>query len=330
VGFAALGLATETGFSIRSPASNNALVGVAPTRGLVSRAGVIPISFTQDRVGVHAKSVADAALLLTHLRGFDPDDLATADSLGMVEPKPYTEYLNDALAGARLGVLRDLFRKGDEFAPGNALIDRQIALLRERRASVVDGLTTGLDLVAMMPTLRVNSYELRPAFDAYLLRRGPTSPVKSLAELIATGKYLKGGTLEVRFQETMKAGVLDTNTDYLSRLQAQRTLRQSLLALMDRSGVDALVYPVKALGAPMIGTSDDGVRDNSISSTSGLPAVVLPAGMSSEGLPLALELLGRPFSEPKLIQLAYAYEQASRARVAPKTTPHLKGEVFPY
>ena len=330
VGFAALGLATETGFSIRSPASNNALVGVAPTRGLVSRAGVIPISFTQDRVGVHARSVADAALLLTHLRGFDPDDLATADSLGKVEPKAYTEYLNEALAGARIGVLRDLFRKGDEFAPGNALIDRQIALLRERRASVVDGLTTGLDLVAMMPTLRVNSYELRPAFDSYLLRRGPTSPVKSLAELIATGNYLKGGTLEVRFQETMKAGVLDTNTEYLSRLQAQRTVRQALLELMDRSGVDALVYPVKALGAPMIGTSDDGVRDNSISSTSGLPSVVLPAGMSSEGLPLSLELLGRPFSEPKLIQLAYAYEQASRARVAPKTTPHLKSEVFSY
>ena len=93
-GFATLGVATETGFSIRSPAANYALVGIAPTRGLVSRAGVIPISFTQDRVGVHAKSVADAALLLTYLRGFDADDLATADSLGKVDPKPYSEYLD--------------------------------------------------------------------------------------------------------------------------------------------------------------------------------------------------------------------------------------------
>jgi Asp-tRNA(Asn)/Glu-tRNA(Gln) amidotransferase A subunit family amidase len=80
----------------------------------------------------------------------------------------------------------------------------------------------------------------------------------------------------------------------------------------------------------MIGSSDDGVRDNSISSTTGLPAIVLPAGLNGEGLPLALEFLGRPFSEPKLIELAYGYEQASRARVAPRIAPHLSGEVFPY
>jgi Asp-tRNA(Asn)/Glu-tRNA(Gln) amidotransferase A subunit family amidase len=330
VGFATLGIGTETGFSIRSPASNNALVGVAPTRGLVSRAGVIPISFTQDRVGVHAKSVADAALLLTHLRGFDPDDLATADSLGKVDQKPYTEYLTAQLSGVRIGVLRDLFRKGEEFAPGNTLIDRQIALLRDRGARVIDGLSTGLDLVSMMPTLRVNSFELRTAFDSYLVRRGPSSPVTSLAELIATGKYLKGGTLELRFRETMKVGALDIDAEYLSRLQTQRMVRQHLVELMDRSAVDALVYPVKALAAPMIGSSDDGVRDNSISSTTGLPAIVLPAGLNGEGLPLALEFLGRPFSEPKLIELAYGYEQASRARVAPRIAPHLSGEVFPY
>jgi amidase len=330
VGFATLGVGTETGFSIRSPASNNALVGVAPTRGLVSRAGVIPISFTQDRVGVHAKSVADAALLLTYLRGFDPHDLATADSLGKVDPKGYTEYLTSQLTGVRIGVLRDLFREGEEFVPGNALVERQIALLHDRGASVIDALKTGLDLVSMMPTLRVNSYELRTAFDSYLLRRGPSSPVKSLADLIATGKYLKGGTLERRFQETMKVGALDVDAEYLSRLQTQRTVQQHLVELMDRSAVDALVYPVKALAAPTIGSSDDGMRDNSISSTTGLPAIVLPAGLNSEGLPLAVEFLGRPFSEPKLIELAYGYEQASHARVAPRTTPHLPGEVFPY
>jgi amidase len=330
VGFATLGVATETGFSIRSPASNNALVGIAPTRGLVSRAGVMPISFTQDRVGVHAKSVADAALLLTHLRGFDPEDLATADSLGKVDPKSYTEYLNDELAGKRIGVLRDLFRKGKEFELGNKLIDGQIALLHNRRAIVIDGLSTGRDLVSLMPLLRVNSYELRTAFDAYLSRRGPSSPVKTLAGLIATGKYLKGGTQEIRYQETMRVGTLDANADYLSRLETQRTVRRLLVELMDRNSVEALVYPVKALPAPMLGSSDDGPRDNSISAATGLPAIILPAGLSEEGLPLALEILGRPFSEPMLIQLAYGYEQASHARVAPKTTPHLTGEVFAY
>ncbi len=111
-GFATVGVGTETGFSIRSPASNTALVGIAPSRGLVSRAGVIPISFTQDRVGVHAKTVADAALLLTYLRGFDPEDLATAESLGHIDAAPLTPRLDGLLAGARIGVLRDLFRAG--------------------------------------------------------------------------------------------------------------------------------------------------------------------------------------------------------------------------
>jgi amidase len=188
VGFATLGVGTETGFSIRGPASNNALVGVVPTRGLISRAGVIPISFTQDRVGVHAKSVEDVALLMTHLRGFDPEDMTTADSLGKVDQKPYTEYLNDQLAGKRIGVLRDLFRKGKEFEPGNKLIEGQIGLLRDHGAIIIDGLSTGLDLISLMPDLRVNRYELRPAFDAYLRRRGPSSPVRTLGDLIATGK----------------------------------------------------------------------------------------------------------------------------------------------
>jgi len=330
VGFATLGVATETGFSIRSPASNNALVGIAPTRGLVSRAGVIPISFTQDRVGVHAKSVADAALLLTHLRGFDPEDLATADSLGKIDSKTYTEYLHDQLVGKRIGVLRDLFRKGKEFEPGNRLIEAQITLLRDGRAIVIDGLSTGLDLVSLMPSLRVNSYELRTAFDAYLRRRGPSSPVKTLADLIATGNYLKGGTQELRYQETMRVGELNADAAYLSRLETQRMVRRLLVELMDRYSVDVLVYPVKALPAPMLGSSDDGSRDNSISSATGLPAIVLPAGLNEEGLPLALEFLGRPFGEPILIQLAYAYERASHARVAPKMTPHLSGEVFEY
>jgi Asp-tRNA(Asn)/Glu-tRNA(Gln) amidotransferase A subunit family amidase len=330
VGFASVGIGTETGFSIRSPASNNALVGVVPTRGLISRAGVIPISFTQDRVGVHAKSVEDAALLMTQLRGFDPEDMTTADSLGKVDQKPYNEYLKGQLTGQRIGVLRDLFRQGKEFESGNNLIERQIGLLRDHQAIVIDGLSTGLDLISLMPDLRVNSYELRTAFDAYLRRRGPSSPVKTLADLIATGKYLKGTNEERRFQETMKIGSLDTDAGYLSRLEMQRTIRSLLIELMDHYSIEALVYPVKALPAPMLGSGDEGPRDNAISSTTGLPAIVLPAGLNEDGLPLALELLGRPFSEPTLLQIADAYEKASHARVAPKTTPHLPGEVLTY
>jgi Asp-tRNA(Asn)/Glu-tRNA(Gln) amidotransferase A subunit family amidase len=328
-GFATLGIATETGVSIRSPASNNALVGVAPTRGLVSRAGVMPISFTQDRVGVHAKSMRDAALLLTYLRGFDPEDLQTGESLGKVDAAPYTDFLaGDGLVGARIGVLRDLFRAGEEFAAGNHVIEREIALMRDNRALVIDALSTGMDLVSMMPTLRVNNFELRFAYDAYLRRRGPATPVKTLAELIGTGRYLPD--LDSRFQETMKRETLDSDAEYLGRLETQRMLREVLVGLMDRHGLDALVYPFKALGAPPLGTSDSGNRDNPISSVTGLPAVVMPAGVDAEGLPIAIEFLGRPFSEPTLMELAYAYEQVSRRRILPPTTPHLPGEVFTY
>lgn len=328
VGFATIAVGTETGFSIRSPASNNSILGIAPTEGLVSRAGVIPISFTQDRVGAYGKSVADAATLLTYLRGFDAEDLSTAASLGKMPVKPYTDFLEGRLNGARIGVLRDLFRKGEPFKHANGVIEKGIAAMQEQRGVIIDGLTTGLDLISLIPDLRVNNYELRFAFDAYLRRRGSSSPVKSLAELIASGKYLK--SLDRRYEQVMKVESLDSDRDYLARLENRKMLRQVLIEVMDRYRLDVLVYPVKSLGAPLIGTADSGERDNPISAVTGLPAIVVPAGVDEQGLPLAIEFLGRPFSEPRMIQVASAYERLSHQRVPPKTTPHLAGESFSY
>ena len=327
--FASVGLGTETGVSVRSPAANNSLVGIVPSRGTVSRAGVIPISFTQDRIGVHARSVADAATLLAFMRGFDAEDLATAESLEHAVPV-LTNLAADSLRGVRVGVLRDMFRKGPEVESGNANIDKQLALLTANGAIVIDGLSTGTDLISLMPSLRVNSYELRAAFDGYLRRRGPASPIKTFAELFASGRWLKGGVLEARFNDTMKAGDLNTNAEYQARLLNQRMMRQQLVGLMDRYGVDALVYPMKPLGAPVVGSSDDGLRDNNLSATVGLPAIVMPAGWDAEGLPLSMEILGRPFSEPALIKIAHGYEQASKHRRSPKSTPSLPGELIPF
>ena len=327
-GFATVGIATETGVSIRSPASNSSIVGIAPSEGLVSRAGVVPNSFTQDRIGPHARSVADAALLLTCLRGFDADDLSTAKSLGESGSESYAAKLDDrALTASRIGVLRDLFRKGDQFAPINVLIEGQINAIERAGAQVDRELTTGTDLIAALPTMRLNVYELRAGLDTYLQRRD--GPVKSLAELAASGKYLKVKRIDERFADALKVR-MDTDAEYLSRLERRRTMRQRLVDLMDKSGVDALVYPFKSLAAPAIGVGDDGVRDNPLSAVTGLPAIVVPAGVSAEGLPIAIEFLGRPFSEPRLIQLAHAYERATRMRKAPPTTPALQGERFTY
>jgi Asp-tRNA(Asn)/Glu-tRNA(Gln) amidotransferase A subunit family amidase len=329
VGFAAVGIATETGASIRSPASNNSLVGVAPTQGLVSRAGVIAISYTQDRIGAHGKSVADAAVLLSSMRGLDPDDLFTWESLGRLDPRPYTAFLDStALRGARIGVLRDLFRRGEEFAEINGLIEQEIALIRRQGAVVIDGLTTGMDLIGFFPQSRASVYEFKFAFESYLRRRGPDTPVRSLEELIATGKYLR--QLDGQFRQALSVTTPDLDRAYLARLANRLTVRRLLVELMDRHQVDVLVHPFKSLAAPPLGTSDRGPRDNPVSAITGLPAIVVPAGVNREGLPISIEFLGRPFSEPQLFALAYGYEQASKRRVLPPTTPRLPGETFKY
>lgn len=329
VGFATVGIATETGASIRSPASNNSIVGIAPTQGLTSRSGVITISFTQDRVGAHGKTVADAATLLSYMRGVDPEDLFTWESLGKLDPRPYHEGLDTlALRGARIGVLRDLFRRDSQFLPINRLIEQQIAFIRQRGAVVMDGLTTGMDLVSFFPMSRASTYEFKFGMDAYLRRRGPDTPVKSLEEIIASGKYLKD--LDGQFRQAVRVQSLDYDAEYLSRLANRLTIRRVLVELMDRFQVDALVHPFKSLTAPPIGTGDRGPRDNPISAITGLPAIVVPAGVAADGLPISIEFLGRPFSERTLVRLAHAYEQTSRKRVVPKLTPPLSGEVIRY
>ena len=329
-GFAAAGLATETGISVRGPAANTGIVAIAPSRGLVSRAGVIPISFTQDRVGVHARSVSDAALVLSHIRGFDAEDLVTAESLGREEAPPYAVDPATTLEGVRIGVLSDLFREGTDFAAGNALVAQQIALLAARGATILEGQRTGRDLVGLMPTLRLNSFELRPAFDAYLQRRGATAPVRSLTEFIALGKYLRGGNMDLRFTETMKVDVLDFDAEYRQRLATRGQVRSALIGLIDAQNLDALVYPVKSLGAPPIGSGDTGPRDNPISSVTGLPAIVVPVGLGPDGLPLAMEILGLPFSERTLLRIAHVYERLRGAMVLPATAPHLPGDRLLY
>lgn len=290
--------------------------------GLRSPLHGIPIA-VKDVVDVHA------ALQLSYMRGFDAEDLFTWESLGRLDPEPYTVHLDDrGLVGARIGVFRDLFRRGEEFQPINRVIEEEIDFIRRQDAVVVDGLTIGMDLVSFFPQARASVEEFRFVFDAYLKRRGPDTPVRSLEELMATGDYLQN--LEGFFRRAMGVASPDYDRRYLSRLENRLTIRGLIVELMDRHGFDALVHPFKSLAAPPLGTGDRGPRDNPISAITGLPAIVVPAGVNAEGLPIAIEFLGRPFSEPTLIRLAHAYEVASRRRVAPTTTPHLPGEVFTY
>ena len=327
-GFATVGIATETGMSIRGPASNAGLVGLAPTRGLISRGGVIPLSFTQDRVGIHARTAADAAVLLSHLRGFDIEDLQTYASLeGRPGAGASTDESKD-VGRLRVGVLRQLFPADAASAPGNALVEAALGRLRTS-TTVVDGLTTRLDLQPLIPSLRVNNYEVRFAFDAYLQRRGPTSPVRSLAALITSGNYLKD--LDSRYDVAMKIASLDSDAEYLTRLARQRDVRAALLDVMDRARLDVLAYPLKSLPAPPLGEAEvGGPRDNPFSAVAGLPAVVVSVGLHPDGLPIAIEFLGRPFTDGTLLALAAAYERLRGLQPLPTTVPRLPDEVFSY
>ena len=136
--------------------------------------------------------------------------------------------------------------------------------------------------------------------------------------------------MDLRFAETMKVDILDFDAEYRQRLATRAEVRSALIGLIDAQNLDALVYPVKSLGAPAIGSGDTGPRDNPISSVSGLPAVVVPVGLGPDGLPLAMEILGLPFSERALLAIAHVYERLRGPHVLPKTTPHLPGDIVKY
>lgn len=331
--FAPAGLGTETGVSIRDPSTNNAIVGIAPTEGLVSRTGVLPISFVHDRAGPMAKSVTDAAAVLSIIAGIDPTDMYTLESAGKIPKEGYTAYLDiNGLDGARIGVLKDLFNEGPEYEESLAIVADAIDSLAENGAYLIRPLSLGIDLRDVLRWSRSSSIENKFALDAYFKGRGPGSPVKSLQEYVDAGMYYphaKEGLLR-----TLSIESLDTHDGFAARMENRRNLRDLTEALMDKYQLDALVYPMKAFPAAKIpvGEARGELRprdaDNPFSSITGLPSIVVPAGYDSNGLPVALEFLGRRFSEPTLIRIAYGYEQATQHRRSPESTPALPGETI--
>lgn len=329
--FAQIGLGSETGVSIRNPSSNNSIVGLAPTRGLIPRAGQVMTSFTQERCGPMARTVYDVAALTDIVAGFDAEDLLSLPALDHMPAGSYTQFLDkNGLKGARIGVLRDLFRKGEKHAEGRVIVEAAIAQMRDAGAIVVDDLTLGIDLVKTLDTtfgLRTNFYEAQFSYDLYFRRLGPNAPIKNMDELVAHGELVKP-SIRQAYQEFRS---LDKNVEYHARREMQDALRDQLVALMDRYKLDALVYPFKTL--PPENHLDERVaeKDNPVSSITGLPALIVPAGYTKkENGPIAMEILGRPFSEPTLFRLGYAYEQKAKPRKPAPLTPPLPSDTFTY
>jgi amidase len=322
--FAAVGTGTDTGQSIRSPASAGSLVGLRPTRGLVSRDGIIPVSTTQDAAGPITRTVEDAARMLDVMAGYDPNDPITAFSLDKI-PASYTHSLNsDGLTGARIGVLVDFFGADSVHAEVNAVTEAAIGQMAALGAVMIRINIPEID--ELTRDLAVSGFESKIAFNAYLADLASGAPVRTLEEFIDRGRFHESirGSLEAdqRVQDALN------NPEYLRRLRRRQSLRQAIMTTMADHELDAILYPhQRRLVAPIGGPQLE--RNGVLSNGTGFPAITVPGGFSTPtesaplGVPIGIELIGPEWSESRLIELAFAFEQASRHRKPPVATPPL-------
>ena len=325
--FAAAGTGSDTGGSIRSPSSATSLVGLRPTRGLISRDGIVPVSFTQDTIGPMTRNVADTARLLDEMVGYDPNDPVTALSVGNI-PKTYTAFLQNGLKGARLGLLTNLLGSGPEYEQVNEVMAKAIDALKEQGAVIVRLEDASLDTGMLTAKFRLNEPEFKAALNRYLQQQGSRVPVHSLAEIIASGKYHKP-TLEKFFAAAESYEDGPNSADYKDRRMRMDEVRIEVADLMAKNQLDALVYPHQKCLVLPIGATFQKDRNGIIAALAGFPAIEVPAGFSAPtsdaplGVPVGIEFLGRAWAEPELIKLAFGFEQATHLRKPPVSTPVL-------
>ncbi len=318
---AAVGIGTETDGSIICPSSICGLVGIKPTVGLWSRSGIIPISSSQDTAGPMARSVSDAAALLGALTGVDSRDGVTADSAGK-SVADYTTFLNaKSLQGARIGVARNMAG----FHPmTDAAFERAIESLRKAGAVIVDP--------ANVPTvgkydeaeLDVLLYEFKAGVNAYLAERGSTVSVRTMDDVIAFNRANASAEMPYFGQEQMERAQAMGSLDDAKYRDAVTTCRrlardEGLDAIMAQHSLDAIVAPSNGPSWPtdLINGDRYSGGNSSVAAVAGYPSITVPMGFA-DALPLGLSFIGRAWSEGRLIGLAYAFEQATKARRAPR------------
>ena len=323
--YAPLAIGTETDGSIVSPSNNNSIVGIKPTIGLVSRAGIIPIAHSQDTAGPMARSVADAATLLGALVGVDPDDPVTRNGSRKGQ-RDYTRFLDpNGLKGARIGVPRKkLF--GDSPA-ADRLVEAAIADMKKLGAVIVDPADIPTIGQVDKSELEVLLYEFKADLNAYLAGLGPKAPIHSLKEAIEFNNRHRDREMpyfgQELFLQAEEKGPL-TSKAYLAALARNHRLTRAggIDAVMTRLKLDALVAPTS--GPPWLTDLVNGDYGTGGSSTfpavAGYPHITVPAGYCF-GLPVGISFFGGAFSEPTLIRIAYAFEQATRHRQPPLFLP---------
>ena len=316
--FAAVGMGSDTCGSIRIPASHNSLVGIRGTQGLSSRSGIIPLSSTQDIGGPIGRTVTDVAIVLDTIVGYDPSDPQTAASVGNT-PDSYTDFLQlTGLRGARIGLLTDLLGAEPADAEVATVVRAAVNEMKGQGSEIVEVTIPGLSELLVdhpRPNL-VLVQDFKFDLNAYLASR-PTAPVRTLEEVLASGKYHPAVEANLRFSQAVESR--DT-AEYFAHIVKRATLREAILKGMADNRVDALAYPTIRRKANLIGEMQMG-NNCQLASKSGLPAIVVPGGFTADGLPVGLELSGRAWGEPQLIKFAYGYEQATHHRRPPASTP---------
>jgi len=323
---ATVGIGTETDGSIVCPSSANGLVGIKPTVGLVSRSGIIPISHSQDGAGPMCRTVRDAAILLSALTGVDPDDPATAGSAGKAQ-MDYAQFCDpNGLNGARIGVARKYFGFNDAV---DALMEQTLDAMKKQGATLVD--PADIETLGKFDEseLLVFMYELKADLNAYLSRLGPDAPVRTLKDIIDFNQRNRQKEMSYfgqdLFVKSEAKGPL-TEKEYTDAVAKNRQLARTegIDALMDKHQLDAIVAPT---GGPawltdLINGDHAAGGSSNAAAVAGYPNINVTAGFIS-GLPVGISFFGRGWSEPTLIKLAYSFEQATKARQAPRFLPSI-------
>ena len=333
--FATIGIGEDTGGSVRGPAAVSNLVGLRPTTPLVSRHGMLPSRPSTDTVGPLTHTVKDAALVLEVIAGYDPADPVTAYAVGHIPISYASELRPDGLKGARIGIIRQPMDaktnvESEDYKKVRAVRDKAINDLKSLGAELVDPITIPDLIERVSKAYDGNVFETEPAINAYL-KEHSNAPVKTFRDILLSGKVVPS-----RMAALMNSvGKSTEDAGYVQLQRIAESMRQVVLTLMADNKLDALVYatfdhqpvliPADVMTRPVI--DDDRLGNNrQLSPILGFPAMTVPAGFTSDGLPVGIEFMARPFAEATLFRLGYAYEQGTHHRRPPASTPALRNE----
>ena len=319
-----VGLGTDTGNSIRGPSAHQALVGIRSSMGLTSRAGVVPLSNGADIAGPMARTMADAVTVFQVVAGEDSADVVTAAGRGHRDADYSASLVRGALKGARIGVLRQAYERPTTDSQVVRVFRRAVADLATQGATIVD--PAGIDsLAAVLRVPGPGCATFKHDLERYFAARGSNAPVKTISEVLRSGNYHPSAQLRLQAADTVSVAPEDSPA--CAAREAMRVrFRAAVVQLMDSLRLDALVYPTWSNPPRLIGDLNTPHGDNSqlFSPTTGFPAITVPMGWTrDDALPAGITFFGRPWSEGRLISLAFGYEQATHHRRPPPSTPPL-------